>query len=1100
MSLAVDVHASLDLSTPVGQARGALLAHLDTDQVLAALLSGDATTLATGELGDALADLGSGLLASPETLLAPLEAGLRRVAGELDLGPLGRLGDLLDTLEAIGRLAERVVTITAPGISPLDLGSAATGGGLLPGGSAPPSISGGSFGDVVNLVLETVDLPNRLAPVADLRAAIGAVDGFAAGGDAEALLEALTPVLLPLPLDVLRRLRGHLDLLDTRIGRAPGGVDLLAAIDGWSVALDVVAAADAPTGAQLTAVRTAREAVTAALDAQVSAVGGWLDGLGCVAWAAELRRLVDLLPAVPAIRIDALTRGLAADVADLRGLIAAAGDQAILDGVGRFAAQAHGFVEEVLGGVPALLDSVQARLEELLAQLPTRAFRALLLQAVDDLVDRIDALGIDAVPRAVEAAVADLRSVVEGDVVGRVRAAVGGVVDDVNAAVARLEELLGEVTGALDTAVGAVTPVLARVQQAVAGFTGEIDAVVRLRGELDLPGAAARSVEAVDEIASAVGELLGGNVVPDALRPLLEQAADELSRIDLTAVLAEPATRAVAELKVELPAEVTGLLDEVAQLLRDALPTAVIAELDAPVLQVSEALAAFDPVALLSGVSDGVAAAADAIVALDPRPHVAGAEAVFADVLAQLDRLDPTRLLAPVAGVYDGLLATLGGVDLEGVGDRMLAGFEAAGAPLQQVVSTAANRLGAESRPPAAGGVPSPGLPPEPAPPADRPAPLFRPGDAVRALGSVLDRIRLALAPVDDAVLVPAFRELHALTAGLAARAVPEQVHGRVAAAAEQAIAPLRLEAPLPQLLRLRIAWDRASARHALDATLAPAVVFDARTPAVDALAGRVRGCVGDLVAVAGRLSAFSTSVLNAVPGGLSAEVTGRGPIEEFLAQLDPEPVAAALDALAEEAVERLFAVGDALGAALDGLRADVEARLREFGPAAIMERLARLLLLARQELDRMNPAEIGRDLRPLFLAVRGRIAAWSPVALAGRVAEALGVVADALRALDPAALLGDLTDLDGLAGRVAQLAPGRRLQPLAEQLGELGDQLAELDLEASVTVITDAAAEVLTELTDAVDIVLAGLADLLRALGSDARPSVRIDVEVSVG
>ena len=1115
MSLAVDVRASLDLSTPVGEAKGALLAHIDADEVLRALLSGDAATLATGDLGAALADLGTGLLADPATLLAPLEAALRQVAGELDLGPLGRLDDLLDTLDTIGRLADRVLALTAPGISPLDLGSASAGGSFgldLRGFSAPsegpgaaskpsrggsplPSITGGSFGDVVNLVLDSVDLPNRLAPVAELRAAVAGIDGLVATGDATAVLEALAPILIPLPLPALRQLRAHVDLLDTRLGRLPAPDALLAALNGWSAALDALAAMDSPTAQAHADLAGARAAATAALDAHAAAVGAWLDGLGCGSWTAELRRQLGLLPAVPTVRLDALTRQLAADIGEIRAMIAAVADQAILDGVARFAAQAHAFVEAGLGGIPELLDAVEARLAELLAALPTRAFRAGLAQAVDDLIDRVDALGIDAVPKAVEDAVAQLRTVVEGDVVGRVQQAVGGVVTDVQHAVGQLEHLLDDVSGALDTAVGAVTPVLSRVQAAVAGFTGEIDAVVTLRGEIDLPGAAQRSVDAVTELTDAVQGLLGGGVMPDALRPVLQQAADTLQSIDLGAIIAEPASRAVAELRIELPAEVTDLLTDVAALLRDALPLALIAKLDAPVLRVSQALADFDPAALLSGVSAAVTTAAATVESLDPRPHVAGAEQVFQEVLAQLDRLDPTRLLAPVAGVYDQLLGRIGGIDLQGVGDRMLAGFEAAGAPLQQVVTTAANRLGSEAKPPPAGGTPPPALPAEPAPPADRPAALYRPGDAIRALGAVLDRVRAALRPVDDAVLVPAFRELHALTAGLSTRVIPEDLHARFDAAAGAAVVPLRLQSAA----RLRVSWDRAAARHRLDATTAPAAVFDARTPAVRALAARVDACAADLAGVGGELSAFSTGVLAAIPGALTAEITGRGPIDAFLAQLDPEPVATALDALAQEAAERILAVGDALAHALESLQADVEARLAALGPAAIMERLARLLLLVRQELDRMHPAEIGRDLRPLFLAIRARLAAWSPVALAGRVAEALVVVADALRALDPSVLLGDLSDLDGLAARVAALAPGRRLQPLADQLGELGDQLATVDLQASVTVITDAAAEVLTELTAAVDIVLDGLADLLRSLGSTADLNVRIDVGVSV-
>src|SRR6185295_13435578 len=123
-----------------------------------------------------------------------------------------------------------------------------------------------------------------------------------------------------------------------------------------------------------------------------------------------------------------------------------------------------------------------------------------------------------------------------------------------------------------------------------------------------------------------VTKLTGGGVLPDALRPVLEQAADALERIDLSALIAAPAAEAVAQLRVELPDELTDLLGEVAALLRDALPVALIAELDAPVVKVSEALAGFDPAELLGGLTQQVDLAARTIESLDPRPHVAGAE------------------------------------------------------------------------------------------------------------------------------------------------------------------------------------------------------------------------------------------------------------------------------------------------------------------------------------------------------------------------------------------------------------------------------------------------------------------------------------------
>ena len=1082
MSLAVDLRGALDLTAPVAEAVAGLSAHLQGDEVLRALVEGDPATILTGDLGQALAQLGSGVLSDPESLLAPLGRALGGLLAELDIGPLGPLGDMVDTIALAQRGIELLRDLLSDSIAPVDLGAEL----------------GVSLGDAVNLVLDQVQLPRQLAAVADLRPALEALDGLRAGDDPAALVDGLATVLLPLPAAALRAVRAHFDLLTARLGRLSSDAALAAALEGWAAALEAAAlvepdAIDAARPA-LSAVTQARAEVDRALGAAIEAAGLGVEGLRCGEWNAELRRLLGNLPSFPSRSIDSLTVAFAAQISELGTRIGAITSEQILTGIAAMRAQADEFLEESLGPIPAVLDQAEQRLTALLQSLPTRTFRASLQQAADDLVDRVYALDIDAVPRAVRAAFADLRAAIEGDVVARVQTSVAAAVDAVNAALASLEALLGTVHDRLDAAVDQVDSVLARVRDALVAFRTSLEQVQSLSAEIDLVGAGQAVRDNAASVADTVEELLRGGLLPEVLRPVLAQAADAVANLDLRALLTEPATRAVADLRIELPAEVTDALAEAAQLLREAVPHSVIEQLDSPVLEVARALEAFDPAALTAALSTALDSAARQVAGLDLRPYLRPIEEAFRLVLAQLDRLDPARLLAPLAALYDDALGVLGGIDVLGAGDRFLAGFEHAADPLREVVDTAARRITSEST---GGGGPALPDPPPPADTPGRPRPLFRPGDALRALGPVLDRIRLTLEPLDDAVLVPAFRELHAITHQLSARAAPEELIAMADAMLTASLAPLSAEVAVPAGGRLALAWERAAARHRLDVALSPAVLFGVRGPQLEELRGRARGCLDDLRASDEALRRFAGSLRAAVPGALGTEPTDRGPIEAFLAQLDPEPVAAALDQLVDDALLRILEVGATLGETLGDLRTEVETRLARLGPQQLLERLARLVAVLTAELEALNPRNLAADVRPVFLALRHQIEAWSPGALAEDVAATLRTVGDALRALDPAVLLGDLSELDDLAGRVAALAPGRLLRPLAERLGEVGAELAELDPNAAVESLLAVGATTIENLGLALEQVQSALADLLRRLGADAPATISVALEV---
>jgi hypothetical protein len=79
------------------------------------------------------------------------------------------------------------------------------------------------------------------------------------------------------------------------------------------------------------------------------------------------------------------------------------------------------------------------------------------------------------------------------------------------------------------------------------------------------------------------------------------------------------------------------------------------------------------------------------------------------------------------------------------------------------------------------------------------------------------------------------------------------------------------------------------------------------------------------------------------------------------------------------------------------------------------------------------------------------------------------------------------ISDLDGLAERVAHPAPGDSCARSPISSAKSGCQLARLDIEASVTLITDAAAEVRATRRGGRRHRPRRLADLLRPLSSTA-------------
>ena len=310
----------------------------------------------------------------------------------------------------------------------------------------------------------------------------------------------------------------------------------------------------------------------------------------------------------------------------------------------------------------------------------------------------------------------------------------------------------------------------------------------------------------------------------------------------------------------------------------------------------------------------------------------------------------------------------------------------------------------------------------------------------------------------------------------------------------------LSISAAFPARLQLVGSWRRAGFELDLSAELAPGRLFERHDAAVAALRADVRA---DLSALAGAAQVVSRKLGGlelSLPASLRAGEPDAGVLAAFLDALDPEPIAAAIDAAADRAVRRIVALASEVSVQLEDLYDFIRETLERLGPGALFDRLSRLIYRLRQELDYLNPRRLAEDIRPVFRAIKGELEAWSPMRMAEGMYATISSLADTITALDPAALLSDLADLDGLAARIEALSPGPRLEPIVALLGDVADELEALDLNAVVQLLVDAVEKLVGDLGVALGDVQTALIALLNALGSgDATASVEIDISVSI-
>jgi hypothetical protein len=1055
----------------IADARTAIQAAINSPALSSALESGAARS-ALGELGALLEAVQN---QDPAELVRPLARGFADLHGTFafDSLPLGRYAS--SVADGLGLIAKLTAGFdgdfskvgSAFGVSLDDVLGRAHG---QAGSVLATAYSGG--GAIWTLAQEI----DRGAPASP-----------------DAVVDLLLRALLPLPSGALGDVRGVVSRLHAGAaaialptGRADGLIAAFARVEAAAVAHDAAALA---------------QALRFVDQVRTSTIGSVRNDLTLA--VAQVRR-IDIAAAVaPLTRADKELRGLSEGLLDqfarwreliamLRRNIEDFDATAIVRFLDESVHEIEAFVERT---ILAFIDEQVRRAVEwmraLFRHIPITAIRAEITGFLHKIAQAIAKADVGQYARAVHALLEKIRTLVSPEALrAEIQKALAAAAAAIDAALDEVIDKLAVVKDAIAAVAGEASEVVGRIVPALTAFN---DAVIEIKAgaaAVGLEEAGRQVVEQLDILRQAAEQLLTESPLPDSMKEEVARIVDFVRAIDLDASFA-PVRQAAAQLT--LPADVAAAVDsglaEAAVVIDNIIPARLIEGIEADVQAALSRMTSFNPGALLPDMKGFLNTAADAVEKLSPPPQLAAElHAPFQKLLDLIDAAHPMVLLAPAIAAYDKALAVVpvpspGNVSKQGVGFVTSLGERAANAviaPLEALVGGAGARGGAApplTTPGGTGSVPPPAGPSLPTPgsgtpvgassPGAVPPADLRPGDIIRFLGYIPGELRSVLAKMEAGTLGQVMARLDGFTAGLA--------RDLRAAAAAVSEADARLHADMHAMLS-PLAEHQARAQLAVRANFRAGEVDVNAAMSTLALAGpgALRHELGGTVRLvrettaemSGRLTGTLGVQLTRTAAALDACLLSRlaGDADALLAALDPEPIAAEIDALFEavlaKAPEILAALGDAVRAALDRVRNLVNA----LNPGVLAQRFLAVLDVVREQFDALSPRRLAAELGEIHEALRSTIAAFDPGPFVTDIAATVGAVAASLRSLDPATLVGDITLLNDAVAKLQAAVPTKALAGVGVELQALGEQLAAVDLEGLLDAVKTLGPQIVDE------------------------------------
>jgi len=1079
MSLLDELHG-LDISG-IASARGSITAAVSGSDLQAILTSGAASTV-LGALGSSLDSLQHSF-ADPEALLRPVMdavsgLGVHFDAAHLPLGDLGK--SVQEGLQVIAQLASSVtgnpadfgkIFGTALGDAVKVMGTQSSGIGNLVGQQS------GTFGELVNIASAGAQDPAALAA-----AAIG--------------------VLLPLPHGDLKAARDGLGVILTGSatlqwpsGRHQG---LVAALDAVAVAAE--SGDEAALQAALRSLADVRAHTVAVVRDDLAFAQQQFARLHVDAALAPIARFAGTVRLGLEGPIEFLL-DLRAKLAEARGHADAldfAAVRSYMNGLlPMIEAQAVATIE---APIDLAVKKAQAFIQRTFRQLPVRRFRDEITAFLHGAATAIEDAHLDGPANAVRDALTTVTSALDaGALTAGIQQALQAVAQTIQRALQPILDALNAISAEVNQLAGGAEALLGRLTDALDQFQKGIDQVTASIDTLGIDQAEQQIVQSLDNLRQQVQTLTANVPLPEPLRPQVQQLASLLEGIDFDQMLA-PVRSAVAELRIppDVADVVTGGLGRAKDVIEHLVPQQLIASIQAEVGHVLDALKGFHPESLLPDVSTYLDQAAQKIEALDPRPIAEQIRGPFQAVVDAIDKAHPNTLLEPVISLYDSVMGAIPAPDGQSLVGAVRGVFDAGASQAAQSVggpapAGAGGAPGSEAG--GRGGAPSSATPP--------PFSDVHMGDAIRLLAFIPAKLHEVLSALEAGPAGAVLREIDSLCGGLARQirglqAALHETTTRLESGFEDLLAPLG-----PASLRAHLAIQvHFAGRASLDASLAavtaagPGSLRQELAPLVAAM----RSAAHEVTAAAGGNNATAlgrlADALESSPlAGLAADA------QRFLDALDPEPIAADLDAFTDKMLRLLPRIATELADDFTAFVNRLRAIVTNFNPGAQAQKFLGLLDVLRDELDILDPRRLAAELAELHGAIRDAVVAYDPRAFADEIASVTNALGQQLRALDPKQLLGNVDVLAPIVAQIEQANPATRLASVGQSLTAVGERLGAIKLDDLIASVNTLGPELTTAFEHLLAAVRQEIVALLESLKfATGGASASVSASASVG
>ncbi len=1095
-SITLDLQ-NIDLG-PITSARDAISGALAGEDVQR-LLSGDAFGIALGGLGSAVGELRASVSVDAGALLQPIVDAAGSLAGQIDLSALP-IGDYADAVEqGIGMILRLVAAVQ----DPAKLGQVISFDEVVDAASSMTSGFSTMGGDIAKLggLLERLE------------------GGF--GIDIDALSTFAVDALLPSGGRGLIDIRGRIDaILNGSVAISlPTG-----RMAGLVLALDAVANA-AANPQQLARALADLQRIRAST---ISVLRDDLRQIRDAFLSLHIAETLDtIIAAAGAIR--AGETGFLEIMESWRTKIA--GVRAMVDDFDP--STLHALVDQLLDlleeqarlhiekPVDAALEQAETFVRGVFAELPHRKVRAEISKFLAGVATTIRELRLDVVANEANALLDDIEAALDPDaLLGDVQAVLGQVRALADTVLNGVTDALQNVVATIQSVEATLRGVLERVVSVLEVFTRAMNDITVAIETLGIEEATDQVVGSIRELRATAEKLFGAVPLPEPMRPMVEQVISTLESIDLDVVF-RPVEAAAGQMKIpaEVKEQITVALQQVAEKLENAIPAALIESIRAEVDSVLETIRGFNPAGLLDGVTAYVEEAAQFLDDLDP---VAAAQQIRAPFQAALDAIDaahPRVLLAPVIEAYDRLIGSVQAPDISELLTRLTGAINTAGAavtqqlvaPIGQITGTqpdvTAGAAGASGGAGAGsggsggtggtGGSAGGAATPPPAIGAD-----IKAGDIIRFLGFVPAKLREQVQALPQSSLGPAIAAIDSLTGGLARdlRAVRARILDFDARIIAQLHGELRLlaDAQMRTQLALSVGAPGVEVNVSMNAvaTISPSALLLELNSFIQELRelslGAANAAGGDAAAVLWRAAtALESFRLSAILGSA----------DDFLAALDPEPLALEVDALFAAIIARIPELLNEAAAEIELALERFRTLLEELNPVVQARKFFRLLDILREELKVLDPRVLADELGAIHAAIRDSVAAYDPVVLAQNVKDILVNLAASLRALDPAALLGDVDLFGPIVAKIEAANPAAVLENVGAELATVGEQLRELDPRALLDAIETLVPRIVTSFEVSIEAIkeeLIALLESIRFASGNASVSVSASASVS--